>query len=193
VDAPSAVINADDFYGARSIRKLHDRLCVARDTDIYDYCMVGYVLENTLTEYGHVARGVCTVTDEGYLSSVVERTRIQRFDTGAKYADGDGAWVDLPLDSTVSMNLWGFTPSLYEELEQRFRVFLEKNIASPKAEYYIPSAVNDLLREGRARVKVLPTGDRWFGVTYQEDKPIVKDAIRALIAKGEYPENLWGR
>ena len=192
VDAPSAVINADDFYGAHSFKVLYDYLTTAQDGEAYDYCMVGYILENTLTEYGHVARGVCSVGPDGFLESVVERTKIRKFGETARYSEGGETWIDIPDASTVSMNLWGFTPSVYPELETRFAAFLDENINSPKAEFFIPTVVNQLLSEGKARVKVLPTDEKWFGVTYQEDKPKARTAIGEMIARGVYPEALWG-
>jgi dTDP-glucose pyrophosphorylase len=191
IDAPSAIINADDYYGAAAFRNLYEYCCAARDSDRYEYCMVGYTLENTLTEHGHVARGVCEVDKEGLLRTVVERTKIRDFDGIARYEDAGGNWVDIAAGSTVSMNTWGVTPGFYGELRERFMSWFAQNKANEKAEFFLPGAVNDLLQEGRARVRVLPTGDRWYGVTYREDKPIVASAVRALIDKGVYPRRLW--
>lgn len=192
VDAPFAVINADDFYGRDSFRVLHDYLVSVRDDQgIFDYCMVGFRLWNTLTEHGHVSRGVCTIGEDGFLRSIVERTKIQRFGGAAQYAVSDDEWVDIPGDSVVSMNMWGFTPSYLEELQRRFPRFLDRNAENPKAEFFVPTVVNELVEEGRARVKVLPTADRWFGVTYREDRRMVVDAIAGLVDEEVYPSKLW--
>ena len=194
VASPFAVINADDFYGRSSYQILCDYLEHAQDRDgIYDYCMVGYVLENTLTEHGHVARGVCTVSQDGYLVEIHERRRIERFGEVVKYTEDGEHWVEIPRGTVVSMNMWGFTPSLFPELEARFPQFLQKNSDNiQEAEYFLPDVVNDLLEEGKARVRVLQTDEQWVGVTYQQDKPRVKRVIRELIRRGVYPENLWG-
>ena len=193
VHSPFAVINADDFYGRSSYQTLCDYLKNAQDRGgVYDYSMVGYVLENTLTEHGHVARGVCTVDQDGFLVEIHERTRIEKFGEISKYTEGGEHWVEIPKGSIVSMNMWGVTPSLFAELEARFPRFLQKNSDNiQKAEYFLPDVVDDLLKETRATVKVLSTNERWYGVTYQQDKPRVKQAIRDLIRRGVYPENLW--
>lgn len=193
VHSPFAVINADDFYGRSSYQTLCDYLKNAQDRGgVYDYSMVGYVLENTLTEHGHVARGVCTVDQDGFLVEIHERTRIEKFGEISKYTEGGEHWVEIPKGSIVSMNMWGFTPSLFSELEARFPRFLQKNSDNiQKAEYFLPDVVDDLLKETRATVKVLSTNERWYGVTYQQDKPRVKQAIRDLIRRGVYPEDLW--
>jgi len=186
VRSPFAVINADDFYGRSSFQVLGDYLRDAQDRHgVYDYCMVGYVLENTLSAHGHVARGVCEVDAGGFLVDVHERTRIQRFDGGVKYTDGGETWIELSAASVVSMNMWGFTPSLFGELEARFARFLRRNRARIReAEYFLPDVIGELVQEHVARVKVLPTDERWYGITYQEDKPRVRQAIRALIRQG---------
>lgn len=194
VDVPLAVINADDFYGRSSFQVLGDYLRTARDVDgVYDCCMVGFRLDNTLTDHGHVARGVCTVDERGHLLGVRERTRIQRFGDSARYTEDGDTWIEIPGETTVSLNMWGFTPSLFAELEARFLPFLEGNADNIlKAEYFLPEAVGGLVREGKATVKVLSTDERWFGVTYKADKPVVEQAVRELIRRGVYPENLWG-
>jgi hypothetical protein len=192
IDAPFAVINADDFYGSRSFAMLYSYLKNARDTgELSDYCMVGYVLENTLTEHGHVARGVCTVSSDGFLEAIVERTKIQRFGQTVRYCETDGTWVDIEADRIVSMNMLGFTPSYMRDLEQRFPEFLRQNGRDLKAEFFVPTVVNQLIQEKCCRVKVLPTTDAWLGVTYKEDREAVKQSIRALVDKGAYPEKLW--
>lgn len=154
--------------------------------------MVGFQLENTLTDHGHVARGVCTVDADSYLQGIRERTKIQKFDDSAKYTEDGEIWVEIPEGSTVSMNTWGFAPSIFKELDAKFLHFLETNKDNIlKAEYFLPTVVDDLILEKKACVKVLPSHERWYGVTYQQDKPIVKQAINDLILKGIYPEKLW--
>ena len=194
VHSPFAVINADDFYGHSSYQTLCDYLRSAQDRDgVYNYCMVGYALKSTLTEHGHVARGVCTVDEDGFLVEIRERTRIEKFGEIVKYTKDGETWIEIPGESVVSMNMWGFTPSLFLELEARFPQFLQKNSDNiQKAEYFLPDVVGDLIKEKKASVKVLSTNERWFGVTYKQDKPRAKQAIRDLIRRGIYPENLWG-
>jgi hypothetical protein len=192
VKTPFAAINADDFYGADAYRALAGYLKEARDRNgIHDYSMVGYVLRNTVSEHGYVARGVCKVTPAGYLNSIRELVHIEALPDGIGNRDEHDHWTPLPADSAVSMNFWGFTLSLFDELEERFPRFLAQNMENPKAEFLRPNLVGDLVREKRARVKVLPTDARWFGVTYQADRPLVQAAVRDLIAQGRYPENLW--
>ena len=156
--------------------------------------MVGYLLQNTVTEHGHVARGVCQETEDGYLHSVVERTRIVKGETCPRYTeDGGATWQDLPGDTVVSMNLWGFTRSYLDEAWARFPAFLDQALQTDplKAEYYLPTVVSQLLASGKARVKILRSHDKWYGVTYQEDKPTVVAAIADMTARGLYPEHLW--
>jgi len=189
-----AAINADDFYGATAFRALADYLRAAQDkADAREYSMVGYVLRNTLSEYGHVARGVCRVGPDGYLESIQERLHIELLPDGVMDRLEDGSLVPFAADSTVSMNMWGFTPSYFAELEARFPVFLERTkTTNPlKAEFLLPTIVGELVQEKKACVKVLPTNEKWFGVTYQADRPRVQAAIRELIAQGYYPTRLW--
>ncbi len=194
VTAPCAAINADDFYGAEALQAMADFLRQAQDREgLYDYAMVGYILQNTLSDYGSVARGVCRVTPEGYLIEVEERTRIEKSGEAVRYTENGVDWVTLAWDSLVSMNMWGFTPSIFAELAARFPVFLEKQAGNLlKAEFFLPSTVNELLQEGKARVRVLPTGEKWFGITNPQDRPQVQQAIRGLVERGDYPEDLWG-
>ena len=193
VDTPFAVINADDFYGSSAFKLLNDYLTSGADAEgRYRYSMAGFILENTLSDHGHVARGVCTVDSEGYLQEIHERTNIKKFEDGAKYSDDGQNWVEIPKNSIVSMNTWGFTPSIFGELEARFSSFYGDNSSNLlKAEYFLPEVVDQLISEGKAKVKVLPSKDRWYGVTYQEDKPLVTKAIRNFIEQGLYPEKLW--
>lgn len=194
VDAPFAVINADDFYGSTSFQEIGKYLSEVKDSeDFYNYAMIGFQLENTLTEHGTVARGVCTVDYYNYLVDITERTKIKKFGNEAKYTEDGENWIGIPKESTVSMNTWGFTPSIFKELEAGFMKFLEENEANIlKAEYFIPSVVDSLIKEGKAKVKVLKSKEQWYGVTYKEDKPMVHEAINKLIKSGIYPEKLWG-
>jgi hypothetical protein len=187
IHEPFAVINADDFYGAEGYQVLSRHLTSGSP----DYSMVGFVLRNTLSDFGSVARGVSRADSSGYLESVVELTKVERDGNGAKNTDPSGNVTPLTGDELVSMNMWGFTPAIFPQLRQRFRIFLENNGNDLKAEHYVPSAVNELVSSGQARVKVLRTNDAWFGVTYREDRPRVVNSIAALIEKGKYPEKLW--
>lgn len=192
VDTPFAVINADDFYGASAFQTLGDYLREAEDQEgFYHYSMVGYLLKNTLSGHGYVSRGICSATAEGYLLDVHECTKIQKFGEVIKYTEDNKNWLELPPDSIVSLNMWGFTPSLFAELERGFVLFLNKNINNAKAEYFLPTVVNQLIKENKARVKVLHTGEKWFGATYKEDMPEIRKEIRDLIDRGVYPEKLW--
>lgn len=194
IDGPFVVINADDYYGSEAYRLLYDYLTTHQDDEKYRYAMVGYLLKNTLTENGHVARGICTVDEGGFLSGVCERTHIERRGDAISYTEDEGTtWHELPDTSIVSLNMWGFSRSLLEELKEGFPVFLQENLAKNplKCEYFLPFAVDALVQKGRASVQVLKTKDRWYGVTYKEDKPMVMEAIRRLKKEGLYPEKLW--
>lgn len=186
------VINADDFYGRASFQLLGDFLKEAKDREgILDQCLIGYVLKNTLSEHGHVARGVCAAGPDGYLRSIVERTKIMPFSDGVKYTEDEKSWVPVSAESLVSMNMWGFTPGLFREIGERFPLFLKNSAGNPKAEFYLPMVAGELVREKKARVKVLATDEKWYGITYKEDKPVVQQSILALVQKGLYPEKLW--
>ena len=195
IDGPFAVINADDYYGVHAFKMAYDFLTSEeKDEDVYHYMMVGYRLENTLTENGHVARGVCSISPEGKLVDIEERTRIEKKGDGAAFTEDDGAtWTSLGEDTIVSMNMWGFTESILGELDQRFAAFLEKGLKENplKCEYFLPFVVDELLKENKAEVTVLKSVDRWYGVTYKEDKQMVVDAIRRLKDQGLYPEKVW--
>ncbi len=195
VDSPFAVINADDYYGAHAFEEIYRFLNNAQDDEKYRYAMVGYILENTLTENGHVARGVCETDPDGMLTGIHERTHIEKRPDGAAYTeDGGVTWTKIPAGSTVSMNMWGFSPSILRELHNRFAAFLKNEVPQNplKAEYFLPTVVGDLLNEGKATVKVLRSQDKWYGVTYKPDKEVVVKAIAKLKADGVYPEQLWG-
>lgn len=194
IDGPFAVINADDYYGSNAFKMAYDYLSTHEDDGTYRYMMTGYQLENTLTENGHVARGVCVTDENGYLKKINERTRIEKRGDVTAYTEDDGqTWVTIPEGSTVSMNMWGFTESMLVELKQRFGKFLDENLEKNplKCEYFLPFVVDELLLEGRATVQVLKSMDKWYGVTYKEDKPHVVAALRALKEQGLYPEKLW--
>lgn len=186
VSEPFAVINADDFYGAQAFQCLYDYLKDAQDDDKYRYCMVGYRVENTLTENGTVSRGICEADENGYLADIVERTAISR-DANGVISDPEAG--EIAEGTLVSMNMWGFTPSFLDELETGLRTFmtdeLPKNPA--KGEYYLPFAVDHLIQNGQATAKVLQTSAQWYGVTYKEDKPVVVDALRRMTKAGLYP------
>lgn len=194
VDGPFAVINADDYYGQQAFRMIYEFLASHEDNEKYQYTMVGYLLENTLTENGHVARGVCKIDDDGHLVEIHERTRIEKRGAQTAYTEDDGAsWVTIPEGSIVSMNMWGFEANLMDELKKGFPAFLEENLAKNplKCEYFLPSAVQKLMEEDKAEVTVLKSEDRWYGVTYKEDKETVMQAIADFKANGVYPKYLW--
>ena len=194
IDGPFAVINADDYYGKSAFVSIYNQLSEISDGEKYQYTMVGYRLYNTLTENGHVARGVCTISEDGKLVDIHERTRIEKQGDKAKFTEDDGkTWTELGEDTVVSMNMWGFTKSILKELDQRFAVFLDKELpGNPlKCEYFLPFVVDELLKEYKPEVTVLKSVDRWYGVTYKEDKETVVNAIMELKKTGIYPEKLW--
>jgi NDP-sugar pyrophosphorylase family protein len=188
IDGPFAVVNGDDFYGHRSLKIMAEFLSVP---DQKEYAMVGYVLRNTLSDHGYVSRGVCSFDSNRYLIDVVERLQIHKQGRGAYFVDEEGKSRDLSGDEVVSLNLWGFIPTFLPLLRERFKCFLEEHGDGVKTEFLLPSAVNELIGAGKARVKVLPTDDNWFGITYREDKDYVKGRIKELISKGIYPSKLW--
>lgn len=190
VAEPFAVINADDFYGRDAFAKLGAFLSSAKPMH---FAMVGYRLDLTLSENGSVARGICDVAGDGTLRGVTEMTKLVRAGDVAENRENPEAPVAVPLDARVSMNLWGFTPELFDELERLFPEWLAANGSLPKSEWYIPFVVDELIHDGRADCRVLPTDSRWFGVTYREDKPFVVAEIAKLVAAGEYPGNLLAR
>lgn len=194
VNEPFLVINADDYYGREGFKRLHDYMVNQMDGsgDVYDMCMGGFLLENTLSENGGVTRGVCSVSGDGYLKTVVETYDIQKTADGLSAKDVTGAPVNVPSGCHVSMNMWGLPAAFLKELETGFPEFLSSlKEGDIKSEYLLPSVINRLVESGRARVKVIETPDKWFGVTYREDKQAVVDSLRALIAAGVYPEKLY--
>ncbi len=191
-DAPYAVINADDFYGREAFEKIYGFLKNAQDGKVLDFAMVGYLVGNTVTENGYVSRGVCE-TEGGMLQNIVERTHIEKRREGIAYTEDGEAWKPLSPDTIVSMNLWGFTPGFTRALEEDFVRFFKEDVPQnpEKAEFFLPFVVNSLLESGRAQVRVLPSQDRWYGVTYQEDRQTVVEAVARMTAAGQYPSPLW--
>ena len=194
VKEPFAVINADDYYGRSAYEELYKFLTTHEDDEKYRYAMVGYELGNTLTENGSVARGVCVSDENGFLKEITERTKIVKTETAAAFTEDDGqTWTELALDVPVSMNMWAFSPSILNELDAAVESFFANNVAANplKAECFLPIEVDKLLKAGKATVEVLHSSDKWFGVTYKEDKPFVMESIAKLKAEGVYPEVLW--
>jgi UTP-glucose-1-phosphate uridylyltransferase len=188
VNEPFAVINADDFYGRESYKVLAqylDNLTVTESR----YCMVGFALRNTLSEHGPVSRAICEVDADGFLREIVERTRIQKVGSSISVTTDDGMAGTLTGNEPVSLNMWGFTPAVFDGLEHEFTGFMRVSACDVKAEFYIPTAVGNLIRSGKAKVSVLSTGAKWFGITYPEDKGVVTGSIAQLVRTGAYPEN----
>lgn len=194
IEGPFAVINADDYYGQQAFQLIYDFLASHEDDEKYRYTMVGYHLGNTVTDNGHVARGICDMNENGELVAIHERTRIEKRDGGIAFTEDDGAtWTFVPADTTVSMNMWGFTRSIVEEIKNGFPAFLDTGLKENpmKCEYFLPTVVSDLLGADKATVAVLKSADKWYGVTYKEDKPVVVAAIKKMKEDGLYPEHLW--
>ena len=193
-DAPFAVINSDDYYGKSAFKTIFDYLSTAKDGEKMDFCMVGYLLGNTVTDHGSVSRGVCMADENGYLTDIQERTRIEKQPDGIRYTEDDGnTWTDLSFDTLVSMNMFGFTPAFLDAIKAGFPEFLTNQLpANPmKAEYLLPRSVDGLLKAGKATVRMLQSADRWYGVTYAADKPMVVAALAKLTQEGKYPDGLW--
>lgn len=185
-----AIINADDFYGAEAFESMAMALA-QRDIQSYDFATMAYLLKNTVSDYGYVSRGECQVNQQGYLQDVTEREHIEKINGKLMRKDGTGKPVPMDENTVVSMNFWGFTPKCFEFGGQLFNAFLEENKDNPKAEFYIPTVVNEILKSGKAKIEVLKSDAKWFGVTYKEDKAIVQKAIADLRNKGVYPKKLW--
>ena len=191
--APFAVINSDDYYGKSAFKTIFDYLSTAKDGEKLDFCMVGYLLGNTVTDNGSVSRGVC-VTADGFLADIQERTRIEKQADAIRYTEDEGkTWTELTFDTVVSMNMFGFTPSFLDALKAGFPDFLTNQLPQNpmKAEYLLPRSVDGLLKAGKAAVRVLKSADRWYGVTYAADKPMVVAALAKLTEEGKYPDGLW--
>lgn len=194
IDGPFAVINADDYYGASAFQMIYDFLSEVKDDSYYRYTMVGYRLKNTVTDNGYVSRGVCDTDSNQMLQGIIERTRIEKRENGIAYSeDGGNSWNPLSEETIVSMNMWGFTASIMEELKRRFALFMNEEVRKnpEKAEYFLPSVVDQLLSAKKATAKVLNSEDKWYGVTYKEDKEGVENAISEMKANGMYPTKLW--
>ncbi|RAJ87739.1 dTDP-glucose pyrophosphorylase [Chitinophaga dinghuensis] len=189
INEPFAVINADDFYGADAFVKMAAFLKGESTTDIYS--VVGYELGKTISEHGSVSRGVCAVDGAGFLAEINERTKIYTDNGQIVYENGDGSKHPLAAETPVSMNFWGFDPSVFSLSQDLFNEFLDKNLSNPKAEFFIPIVADEFIRRGKGKVKVLPTSSQWFGVTYKEDAPGVQASLSELVAQGAYPNNLW--
>ena len=187
ISEPFAVINADDFYGPEGYRALAQHL----QSGTANYAMVGFILRNTLSDFGTVSRGVCQVDDKDFLQGIIEMTNIERDGVHAKNTDSAGGITKLSGDEVVSMNMWGFTPNVFGQLREQFRKFLRANGSDVHSEAYLTNAVNELVMAGLARVKMLHTNDSWAGVTYREDHPRVVETVRRLIDRGDYPNRLW--
>ncbi|MCD8376081.1 MAG: nucleotidyltransferase [Oscillospiraceae bacterium] len=190
IDGPFAVLNADDYYGPNALKSIYQFLKQERGPG--EHAMVGYLLRNTVTEHGAVSRGICR-TEDGFLRDITERTRIEKRGADAAYTEDGAAWHDLPGETVVSMNLWGFQREILPQFTDRFSAFLRENLARDplKCEYYLPAVANAQLKEGLGTVQVIPTGDVWHGVTYPEDLQDVRSAMARLKEQGVYPQRLW--
>ncbi|WP_158825022.1 nucleotidyltransferase family protein [Mucilaginibacter lacusdianchii] len=188
VNEPFCVINADDFYGYEAFEKMAQFLTTEVADD--NYSLMGYQIDRTLSDYGSVSRGVCKVDENGNMVEINERTEVYFKDGDVFYKDTEGEHQLAP-DTRVSMNFWGFTPAVFKQSEAMFKRFVEANENNPKAEFFIPLVADELIKTGTASFKVIPTGNKWFGVTYKEDKPIVQQSISELVENGTYPSNLW--
>jgi NDP-sugar pyrophosphorylase family protein len=191
INEPFAVINGDDFYGRDGFQLLADYLTGAKDGAKADFSMCGFIMRNTLSDNGSVSRGVCEVDSDGDLTEVVEHTKIERNGKAAKSFIEDGSVVDFTGDEIVSMNMWGFTPSLFDYMDDMFIEFLKERGQEMKSEFFIPLVADTLIKQGKATVKVMTSEDEWFGITYREDKPIVVASIKKLVEQGIYPTKLF--
>lgn len=194
IDGPFAVINADDYYGVEAFQLIYDYLTTHEDDEKYRYVMVAYLLGNTVTDNGYVSRGICEVNADDELTEITERVHIEKRAEGIAFTEDDGGtWEYLPEQKPVSMNMWGFTQSILGEIKKGFPRFLDKGLQENpmKCEYYLPAVVSGLLESGQAAAKVLTSRDKWYGITYKEDKPVVMTALQRMKDEGLYPQNLW--
>ena len=191
IKEPFAVINADDFYGTEAFTKIAQFLNQPRNEGIREYALAGYILSNTLSEFGGVSRGVCEIDAQDYLVNVVETKNIHKTHNHIAFSHENGDLEFIPANTIVSMNTWAFWPEIFEHIETSFKEFIQKEGFNLKSEFYIPTIADQLIRSGQARFKVLPVNEKWFGVTYQEDKPTVVDNLKQLVKVGVYPNNLW--
>jgi dTDP-glucose pyrophosphorylase len=190
IKEPFAVLNGDDFYGAESFKIIFSYLSSLDNAD-KSYCLVGYRLSKTLSEQGYVSRAICELDEEGYLKSIVERTHVLKIQGKIAYQDEEGTMIPIEEDPIVSTNLMGFTPSVFSHLEFYFERFIQEHSQNAKTEFFLPDILNKIIQTNKARVKVLKTGENWFGVTYKEDKTAATQKIQDLVHEGIYPENLW--
>jgi dTDP-glucose pyrophosphorylase len=191
IKEPFVAINADDFYGRGSYMKMAEYLISNSHASNTNFCMIGYQIQHTLSDFGSVSRGICEADEKFYLKAVVERTEIFRKNGGIVFRDENAREVPISPDTLVSMNIWGFTPLIFAHIEKQFSEFIRINVSNIKAELYIPKIVNEIIKNGKGNVKILPATDKWFGVTYKEDKPLAIQNICNLIEHGVYPDNLW--
>jgi dTDP-glucose pyrophosphorylase len=191
VDGPFAVVNADDFYGAKAFAAIGEFLRAATDSVVPTYAMVGYTLRDTLSDSGTVSRGLCRCASEGWLECITEVTGLARSGRDACHPGPDGTAQTVPGDTLVSMNIWGFQAAVFDQLRSGFRAFLAANPGNPKAEFYLPAAIQEAIRAGGARVRVLPAGAQWCGVTHPQDRADASEFIHGLVARGDYPAELW--
>ncbi len=191
IQEPFAVINADDFYGAEAFAKIADFLNQKQSGGIPEYALAGYILSNTLSEFGGVSRGVCEISEDGYLQNVVETKNIHNTHNHIAFSHENGELEFIPANTIVSMNTWAFWPEIFNEIETSFKEFILKEGDNLKSEFYIPTIADQMIKSGKARFKVLPVSEKWFGVTYQEDKPTVVESLAQLVKAGIYPHNLW--
>ena len=190
--APFAVINADDYYGKEAFKVIYQHLSTC--TDPYGYCMVGYQLGKTVTENGSVARGICVTDEKGLLTEITERTQIETYEGGIHFTeDGGATWTDVGAETIVSMNMWGFMPSFLDEINDQFSAYLDEHLPKNplKCEYYLALPITNIIDTKKGSVKVLSSADRWYGVTYAADKPVVVAALKDMTDKGMYPDGLW--
>jgi UTP-glucose-1-phosphate uridylyltransferase len=192
IKEPFAIINADDFYGTEAFQIMANHLSSLEVCDSNNYFMVGYPLNKTLSDFGSVSRGISEVDENGFLNNITERTHIEKTPSGARYKDGED-FTELTGNEITSMNFFGFGPSYFDYSEDMFKTFLTENKENLKAEFYVPFVVNKLVGDNRVKLKVLSSDAEWFGITYLEDKPFVDQKIRDLIARGVYPNDLWGK
>jgi len=191
VNEPFVVINADDFYGSGSYITISDYLMKKNGADDLSYCMMGFNIENTLSDFGTVSRAICNEDNQSFLTSIVERTEIERKGGRIYYKDEEGKDIPMTGKEPVSMNIWGFKPSIFRYIEKHFLDFIRDNLDNIKAELYIPTVINDIVNTGIGSVKILPATDHWFGITYREDKSFAIQHISKMIEDGIYPDNLW--
>lgn len=191
INEPFVVINSDDFYGAEAYKTIAEYFSSPDKDYVSKYCMLGYNIKNTLSDFGPVSRGICETDKQGNLKGIIERTHIEKKENNIEYKDENNNWKKLSGNEIVSMNMWGFAPSVFKHIKYYFDKFIKENANNPKAEFYIPFFINKLIKRNIIKVKVLNSDAKWFGVTYKEDKPFAIKKVQELVDKGIYPDNLW--